>query len=270
MLFTLTYSDGFEGWPSFYSYYPDWMLGMNNYFYTWRGGDLYQHNDSAQARNTFYYDYWVKKGQPGNAFTPSSIESVFNQTVLENALFKTIDIQGDDPWETQLSTDIQSSGYIERGWFEKKEQTYFAFIRNDSTGELPIRSTTGIGSTKSMNPIPILPPSSLVDLFYEFVIDSIISVGDIIYYGSGPSVLGTITNITRGPSTTTVTVITPPPSIPPWVSPVSPQVYTLYTKNSVAESHGVLGHYCTFTMQNPASYKVELFAVESDVMKSYP
>jgi hypothetical protein len=46
--------------------------------------------------------------------------------------------------------------------------------------------------------------------------------------------------------------------------------YIMYIKNSVAESHGVLGHYCVFTLENTQTVKVELFAVESEVMKSYP
>jgi hypothetical protein len=55
------------------------------------------------------------------------------------------------------------------------------------------------------------------------------------------------------------------------VYPVPSQTaYFLYIKNSVAESHGVLGHYCTFTLQNDNTNKVELFAAEADIMKSYP
>jgi hypothetical protein len=46
--------------------------------------------------------------------------------------------------------------------------------------------------------------------------------------------------------------------------------YIMYIKNSVAESHGILGHYCVFTIENNNTNKVELFAVESDVMKSFP
>lgn len=270
MPFTITYSDSFQGWPSFYTFYPDWMLGMNNYFYTWRGGNLYRHNDDSVTRNTFYLDWWIRLGNPGGAKKSSEITSVFNTSVLENALFKTIDIQGDYPWNVQLSTDIQSSGLIDFDWFEKKEGTYFAFIRNNSTGELSIRSTTGLGSTANMNPAPVgspsLPPSSSVDLTYNFIVDSIISINDIIYYGSVPSILGTISNIVRGPSNTIITITTPATA----PNPPSAQVYTLYTKNSVAESHGVLGHYCTFTMQTYSPGKIELFAVEADVMKSYP
>jgi hypothetical protein len=46
--------------------------------------------------------------------------------------------------------------------------------------------------------------------------------------------------------------------------------FFFYVKNSVAESHGVLGHYCTFTLQNDYDTKIELFSVESEVMKSFP
>ena len=53
--------------------------------------------------------------------------------------------------------------------------------------------------------------------------------------------------------------------IPPITTP-----FFMYIKGSVAESHGVLGHYCIFTLENNSTTKVELFAVESEVMKSYP
>ena len=46
--------------------------------------------------------------------------------------------------------------------------------------------------------------------------------------------------------------------------------YILYIKNSVAESHGILGHYGVFTLTNNNTEKVELFSVESEVMKSFP
>lgn len=287
MLYTITYSDTFQGWPSFYSYYPDWMLGMNNYFYTWKGGDLYQHNDSAQARNTFYYDYWLKSGQPNKAFTPSSIESVFNPSALENLLFKTIDIQGDSPWDIQLATDLQNSGFIDSAWFEKKESTYFAFIRNNSSGELSLRSMNGIGQSIFVGGIPINEINFSISPLVQ--IDSIVSVDDILYwvwvnpanppiqpplpqppYVLGqPYLAGQITNVTRDykGGINRIKINTAYPGS----EPITTQdFYFFYVKNSIAESHGVLGHYCTFTMQNDSQSKVELFAVESDVMKSYP
>ena len=95
MNYTLSYSEGVAGWVSFYSYYPDWMIGMNNFFYTFKGGNIYKHNVNT-ARNTFY-----------GVFTPTTIQSVFNNSALENKLFKTINLEGDAPWGAALETDLQ-------------------------------------------------------------------------------------------------------------------------------------------------------------------
>ena len=46
--------------------------------------------------------------------------------------------------------------------------------------------------------------------------------------------------------------------------------FILSYKNSVAESHGVLGYYMEFTLTNDNTTPVELFSVGSDIMKSYP
>ena len=46
--------------------------------------------------------------------------------------------------------------------------------------------------------------------------------------------------------------------------------FILYIKNQNAESHGLLGHYMIFNMQNNKTTSTELFAVESEVTKSFP
>ena len=38
---------GTGGWPSFYSYYPEFMIGMNSYFYSFSGGKRQRHNTKA-------------------------------------------------------------------------------------------------------------------------------------------------------------------------------------------------------------------------------
>ena len=266
MEYTLTYSDSSKGWPSFYSYIPDWMIGMNNYFYTFKGGNLYRHNVNA-TRNNFY----------GEQFT-SIITSVFNTAPLENKLFKTLALQGDDSWEAvPIETDIQNSGYIEKAWFEKKEQVFFAFIRNDGTvpagtDEYALRSLNGVGRSQA-----VTGPATAVQVDFSISpliqIGSIASVGDYLYYAlppyTTPVLCGQITNIVQnypaGDNYFIVDTVVVPGSIPP-----IPDAYFLYIKNSVAESHGVLGHYCVFTIENDNTNKVELFAVESEVMKSFP
>jgi len=266
MEYTLTYSDSVQGWPSFYSYIPDWMIGMNNYFYTFKGGNIYRHNVNA-TRNNFY----------GEQFT-SQITSVFNTSPLENKLFKTIALQGDDAWEAvPIETDIQNSGYIEKAWFEKKEQVYFAFIRNSGdvpagTDEYALRSLNGIGRSQS-----VTGPAASTEINFSIspliAIGSIASVGDYLYYSlppyTAPVLCGEITNIVQnypaGDNYFVVDTTITGGSVPPIAD-----AYFLYIKNSVAESHGVLGHYCLFTLENDNTAKVELFAAESEVMKSFP
>ena len=266
MEYTLTYSNMVGGWPSFYSYVPDWMIGMNNYFYTFSGGNIFRHNVNT-VRNNFY-------GQQYN----STITSVFNQVPLENKLFKTLALQGNDTWEaTPIETDIQNSGFIDANWFEKKEQVYFAFIRNSGdvpagTDEYALRSLNGVGRSYAVS-----GPANATQIDFSIspliAIGNIASIGDFLYYSlppyNTPVLCGQITNIIQnypaGDNYFIVNTTITGGSVPP-----IQDAYFLYIKNSVAESHGVLGHYCVFTLENNNTDKVELFAVESDVMKSFP
>lgn len=264
MEYTLTYSEMSQGWVSFYSYIPDWMIGMNNYFYTFKGGNLYRHNTN-EIRNNFY-------GVQYN----SLVKSVFNDVPLENKLFKTVSIQGDDTWETTLLTDIQDSGYADAAWYEKKEQVYFAFIRNlGSTPALPseyaLRSLGGIGRSTS---VTIGAGIATVNFPLGVSLGSIMSIGDYLYFAVAPNYntpifAGQITDIVQG-YTATQNYIEIDTTIA-GTTPIAGQTpYFLYMKNSLAESHGVLGHYCVFTLENDNTDKVELFQFQSDVMKSYP
>jgi hypothetical protein len=243
------------------------MIGMNNYFYTFKGGNIYRHNVNS-VRNNFY----------GQQYT-SRITSVFNDSPLENKLFKTLALQGDDRWEaTPIETDIQNSGYIEKEWFEKKEQVFFAFIRNSGTipagtDEYALRSLNGVGRSSS-----VVGPASATEINFSInpliAIGGIASIGDYLYYSlppsySSPVLCGEITDIVQNyPAGDNYFVVDT--SISGGIVPPIQNAYFLYIKNSVAESHGVLGHYSLFTLENDNTAKVELFAVQSEVMKSFP
>jgi hypothetical protein len=261
--YTLTYNERSKGWPSFYSYLPDWMIGMNNYFYTFKGGNLYRHNVNS-VRNQFY----------GVNYS-STIQSVFNDSPLVNKLFKTLNIEGDDTWSATLSTDLQSGGFALASYFEKKEQSYFAFIRNSGTvpaspSEYALRSVNGIGRSASI--VSTVPSAVVVN--YAVAIGTIVSVGDYLYYSlpptySSPLLFGQITDINvdlkAGINQIIVDTTIVGATIPGIQTP-----YTMYIKNSIAESHGILGHYCVFNLTNSNTNKIELFTLESEVMKSYP
>jgi hypothetical protein len=261
MEYTLSYASNVQGWVSFYSFYPDYMIGMNQYFYTFKNGNLYRHNVNSQ-RNTFY-----------GTFTPSTLTSVFNISPLENKIFKTLNLEGDAAWDATLQTDIQDSGYILNNWFEKKEASFYAFVRNNSSGQLKQRSVNGIGKTVSVNSTT----PSAVELNFSIsplvAIGSIISVGDLVYYAVAPYTVNILSgevvainqNYPLGVNQLVIDTTITGGSIPPGQTD-----YIMFIKNSVAESHGVLGHYCVFELTNSSTDKIELFAAESNVMKSFP
>ena len=272
--YTLTYDEGVQGFPSFYTYYPDWMIGMNNYFYTFKGGNLYRHNVN-ENRNTFYKNWWTQLGTPLGAFQPSFIKSVFNTSPLENKLFKTLNLEGDDAWAATMDTDIQDSGFIDYDYFEKKEQSWYSFVRNEGLGSTPsalpeysLRSVNGIGESTN---VTIVGQTSTIDFALATEVGSILSVDDYFYFLSGntPVYAGTVTSINKDlrRGVNNVVIDTSPAGTTP--IPSATESF-LYIKNSVAESHGVLGHYAVFNLTYTKDTKVELFAVESEVMKSYP
>lgn len=268
--YTLTYDSGVQGFPSFYSYFADWMIGMNNFFYTFKGGDLFRHNTNP-SRNQYY----------GINYN-SVVQSVFNDQPLENKLFKTINLEGDDSWGVVIESDQQDSGFIEASYFEEKEGSYFAFIRNSGgvpaqLDEYALRSLNGLGSSSNVTVVGNL---TTIDYPNTLYIGNIISVGDMIYHGNpNPQLAGQVTQVNQNlpAGINQVVINTDGNTFVPAVIPVPATVafpttteYTLYIKNAVSESHGILGHYGVFTVTNNNTAKVELFAVESEAMKSFP
>lgn len=259
--YTLTYSEGVQGFPSFYSYLPDWMIGMNNYFYTFKGGNLYRHNVN-ETRNNFYGQQYQSK-----------ITSVFNDGPLENKLFKTINLEGDDNWGLTMYSDIQDGGFIQSDWFEKKENVWYGFVRNSGSvpagiDEYALRSLNGIGvSTSVANGTTIS-----FDLSYK--IKNILSVGDMIYFAEAPNynlpkLGGQVTEINVDLLNGINNIVID--DTVAGAQPISAQDgFFFFIKNSVAESHGILGHYSVFNITNTNTNKINLFAVESEIMKSYP
>jgi hypothetical protein len=261
---TLTFSEQAQGWPSFYTFYPDWMIGMNNYFYTFNEGNLYRHNTNP-IRNQYY----------GINYT-SYLKLPLNDNPLENKIYKTVALVGDDPWDVlSVATDLQSGGNIDSSWFEEKESTFFSYIRSTNTvpevsAMFPLRSLTGIGKSSNITgsgPIKdvIFSITPLVD------IGTIVSVGDYLYYvevsTTNPVYFGVITSIVKDyPNNINKIVVDTSGGIP---HPVN-AIYFLFIKNQVAESLGILGHYCVIELENDSTEKVELFAVQSEVMKSFP
>ena len=79
---TLSYDEKVNGWVSFFSYYPEMMVNLNNDLFSFKGGQLYIHNQETSTRNSFY----------GNASEPTTIDTILNDSPSEIKIFKTIEI----------------------------------------------------------------------------------------------------------------------------------------------------------------------------------
>ena len=264
--YTLTYSgssgQGQGGWPSFYSYFPEQIQGMNQYLYTFDKGNLYRHNTNL-IRNQYYDEALIH-------ITPSSVTTTIIGNPLESKLFKTIELDSDLAWTADLESDVQSARTISASWFEKKEGNWFAFVRGltaSGATNFSMRSANGLGVVTTVNPA-IPDPATTLTFPTGFQVGSIASIGDFVYATSDPA---TVAPVLAGqivdPLSSTSNVLT--------INTVGETVplnsdFILYQKNQIAESHGLLGHYCQITLSNDSTSATELFAVVSDVMKSYP
>lgn len=227
---------------------------MNNYFYTFYRGELYRHNSNT-TRNEFY-----------SIVYNSTVSTVFNTSPLENKLYKTIALQGAEAWSAFMQSDIQESLTINSTWFEKKEQVWFAFVRNENkTTDYALRSVNGIGNSVSIDTSS--PAAVEVNFPVSMQVSGIINIGDILYYGLTPTMCGEVTsvNVNLQAGVNQLIVDTTSGSLPP-----TGTEFFLYVKNPVAESHGILGHYAVTTLTHGGRTQAELFAVQSDVMKSFP
>ena len=245
---TLSYSDGVKGWPSFYSFLPDYLIGMNSFFYSFKNGQLYRHNTN-ETRNNYY-------GVQYN----SNITGVFNVVPQTIKLFKTMSLESDAAWGVlSLETDL-STGDMLSTYFKQKEGEWFSFIRNKSTTvNFKLRSANGIGQIAAVNPAFVG-----LDVVFNVTLGNIISVGDTLYHQVTPTTTrptGIITAINQTTNTISIGVVLNQPL---------PSQFALYYKDPVSESHGARGYFMRFKLENTDVKPVELFSVGSSVMKSFP
>ena len=273
--YTLTYNrdssslpkyGGQGGWPSFYSFFPDFMIGMNSFFYSFKGGNLWRHNTNPQ-RNNYY-----------GTFTASSITSVFNPIpTLSIKLFKTLSYESNTTvvdtnearWNcTSLLTDLTDGnpGSMLETYFQEKEGEWFSYIRtNEGTVNWQMRSANGIGAC-----IAVSGAANSTKIVFATPIGSILNIGDTAYGATLAAGVATTEPFLIGEITAKIsTSITVDASSGGSTVPTVGQ-FIMFIKNAVAESHGARGYFLQFTLENDSTAPVELFFVGSSVMKSYP
>ena len=93
---TISYSERSKGWTSFKTFYPQDGISINNKYFTFYQGQIWQHHVN-DVRNSFY----------GADSSPSILKAVFNQLPESVKSFNTINYEGSQG-KTSVFTDVDS------------------------------------------------------------------------------------------------------------------------------------------------------------------
>ena len=101
---TVSYDPASQGWTSFVSFKPESGISLNNTYYTFSGGSLWEHNNILPGtRNNFY----------GLGSVESYVDAIMNDSPSTVKQFNTIGYEGNEDWEiTFIQTDIESIGTL--------------------------------------------------------------------------------------------------------------------------------------------------------------
>jgi hypothetical protein len=243
MSYTLSYDEKVNGWVSFFSYQPEMMVNLNNDMYSFKSGQLYIHEQDTITRNSFY-------GQPS---APTTVEAIMNASPSEVKIFKTIELEGSScAWDVEIDTNL-ISGHIDKESFKDKEGICYEYIKRNEEDILDTKllSVQGVGEVSSVSGSTINFTS----------VPNNINVGDSLYYqvAGTPIKVGTITAVTS--TSVSVGSVLSSPSV---------GSFAFAGKSSVAESYGLKGYYASVKLTNEDTGPIELFAVNSEIIKSFP
>ena len=243
-----SFKESVDGWNTTLSYVPEAGVSLNNEYYTFKNGELYEH--SNQTRSNFY----------GTQFN-STVTPIFNDAPTSIKNFKTLSYEGDEGWTADVTTNMQDG---EVTTWKKKESLYFNFIKGKATTLANIDteefSVQGLGNVLSFN-----GTTDVVTLNGEVNIS--LQTGDEIYSTGGvvaPAelrLIGTVATINRVTNEIELT------NTPPNPAPVAGN-FMLFAKNSEVNTSGLLGYQATVKMTTTSSAKKELFAVNSEIFIS--
>lgn len=245
---TLTYDELVKGWTSFHSFIPDFMVGMNNKFFTFSNGELFQHHSDNVPRNTYY-----------GVQSPSRVAIMVNDNPSEIKELQAVSLEGNNTWEALIKAFVSNSddfieSSITRAEFVKKEGIWYAYARrNESPNHFDSKSTYGIGTIFNVEPI-----GNLISVTGN---NTSLCVGDSIVRGSDLLTIGVIQAIT--PITNGVVIELN------GVGTLANGDFVLGMKDPRIEGGNLRGYTLRMDLENTEDDKVELFAVNAEVMKSF-
>ena len=114
---TVCFDEATNGWPTRKSFVPEFAISMNNTYYSYSNGELWEHDAIDVPHNNFYGSQYKSTIQLEINDNPSVIKS-----------YKTLGYEGSENWTAEVVTDQQKSDTIS---FKEKENKYFAFVNGE-------------------------------------------------------------------------------------------------------------------------------------------
>jgi hypothetical protein len=231
---TWAFSDKVNGWLTRITFNPEDMTRINSHFVSFKNGEIWLHNQDTLF-NTFY-----------GVQTDTSFQFNFSQEPSARKIFKALSIEGTTNLQIACETDLEK-GYVNNVDFEKKEGVYYAYVRGKN-GELNTSqlSFQGIGECVV----------NVLTLEFAFELDSILSVGDVIL-NSNLQIVGTVLSKTSN----SLTLDT--------VNNIVSGDYVLATKPESVQKQGILGYFMKVGASFSSNTQQEIYAINSEVIKSY-
>ena len=240
---TVSYAESIKGWPSRKSFVFENGLSMNNKYFTFKNGHIFEHH--IGTRNTFY---GVK--------TDSEVTFLLNQSPANMKNFRTLNYEGDTGWTCDSIVTDQQDGSISS--FIKKENKYYNYIsgveETESTIDLKALNVQGLGAYTSQAVVG----SNRVFTF-NFELNNDMQIGDKLYYVDGSSNkqdLGKITAINKTNKTVTIVNTSEVPQA---------SAYMFYAKNAKFYTSGLLGYFAETKFKNTSTDSKELYSVGSEI-----
>lgn len=246
--YTITFDESVKGWTSFHSYIPDWMGSMNTRFYTVKDGQLYEQNDGSNVvRNNFY-----------GAQFDSTLEFIINEHPSDIKFIKAINTESNKAFDVVIVSYLNdefsdtTQSLIDVGEFLNKEGKWYAYVRrNELTGDLTAKNAYGLGTVASV--------AASVITMNNFIPTSLISATDQLFDATN-TLIGNI--VSSDTLAGTITVDTTPTIV------AGTFLYGL--KSGRIEGSEIRGYNFRVTLTDQTTGRLELFAVNSEVAKSFP
>jgi len=256
MAYTVAYQPELDGFTSFFSFVPELMIGMNNFMYSFKNGQIWKHYVNP-LRGTFY-----------GSSESSSIDICFNDAPNEIKLFKTLSFDGTENPESitaEMSTSMSGrlyTGEISNSNFDVKEGISYGYIRSVETAENTTYNQKGVGALSARGTSPfrytvttssyVEPPAIGLDVlgFVSGTTGLYVEIGIIIGYSKSGNLHTFYTSAQANlPGYGEVLVV---------------------SKNITIDSGGLRGNNMLTTLTMTGTDPFEIFSASTDVMKSNP